>query len=704
MENSVFDENYFDIIKSKLYDCDNINLKIKPQNKILLQSFETFNLKFKNKFCFDNFCDDLFCENGKINFDFFEFFNKIAKTSVSLICSGGLDVEAENNNLSEENIQIISNELLKFHSNGTKLFLKLKTNKGRLENNQNALFLTSSSFNREFYDSNKICFSVFDSQCKKIAKKFAKLSKFAQNATFDGIVIDASLNNLLGEMMSDEFNRRKLGYFSSVIDFPKKILDEIKKSGVNLPIIMKISPISFLFNCFYDKKILTLKNVKFKQISTRIFVFLKELTALGVDGFLFEFGAPENEFFNQFSPFIAQNLYTEFYQELNVYFDKNNTKNRFNEKPLLILSDNFDFSKNSAVNNCLFNITRELLADFDFIFNMFNAKPIKHCLRCGICKKTANEKRQIYCSINPQISCALREKNFQPNQKVAVVGAGLSGMIAATTLAKRGMTVDLYEKQNKINSSARACEIFGTDKYLKNFNDFIENELNSFVGKNIQLKLKTKFETENAKDYDKLIIAAGFKELFLGVPGAVLKSVVSIFDVLNKKYDIGDRKNIVIYAKSELALKLALFLASKKHKVVVLINNIEFLNNIPQNLFSYYLLACEAFKINIVAMCQVKNINEDSVEVFVNHKTRHLDFVSLLSNLRSKKEYKFQPEAKMFDCDLFIYDPEVVSNNKLYYEIVKSGYLGEIYLVGDALQISNLDEEIKSAYFVGNNL
>ena len=77
------------------------------------------------------------------------------------------------------------------------------------------------------------------------------------------------------------------------------------------------------------------------------------------------------------------------------------------------------------------------------------------------------------------------------------------------------------------------------------------------------LNLNHEFIANDAKKYDQIIIATGFRELFLGVPGAVLKSVVSIFDILHKKIEFSDKKNIVIYARSELSLKLALYMAKE---------------------------------------------------------------------------------------------------------------------------------------------
>ena len=60
--------------------------------------------------------------------------------------------------------------------------------------------------------------------------------------------------------------------------------------------------------------------------------------------------------------------------------------------------------------------------------------------------------------------------------------------------------------------------------------------------------------------------------------------------------------------------------------------------------------------------------------------------------------------AKSIDCDLFVYEPELVPNNKLYYDIVDAGYKGEAYLIGQALEGGDLANDIESGYYVGKNI
>ena len=80
------------------------------------------------------------------------------------------------------------------------------------------------------------------------------------------------------------------------------------------------------------------------------------------------------------------------------------------------------------------------------------------------------------------------------------------------------------------------------------------------------------------------------------------------------------------------------------------------------------------------------------------------DIFSVLLNMKSNKIYPYEPQTITIDSDLFIYEPEITPNNKLYYDIVKSGYAGEVYMIGNALEICDMGGVIKSGFYLGKNI
>ena len=73
-------------------------------------------------------------------------------------------------------------------------------------------------------------------------------------------------------------------------------------------------------------------------------------------------------------------------------------------------------------------------------------------------------------------------------------------------------------------------------------------------------------------------------------------------------------------------------------------------------------------------------------------------------NMKSKINYKHISELKLIDASLFVYEPELQPNNKLFYELVKNRYKGNVYMIGNALEIGDLYSDIHSGFYVGKNI
>jgi thioredoxin reductase len=108
---------------------------------------------------------------------------------------------------------------------------------------------------------------------------------------------------------------------------------------------------------------------------------------------------------------------------------------------------------------------RPLLADPDLPRKIERGatREVRWCISCNEC--VSSELRgdrdtiadhSVFCAVNP---AAAREREYArprtgPARRVVVVGAGFSGLEAATTLAQRGHTVELWEERHEIGGQA----------------------------------------------------------------------------------------------------------------------------------------------------------------------------------------------------------------------------------------------------------
>lgn len=670
---------------------------------------------FKNRFYFENLTDDCFFDCIGAKKEFVEFYKKIIKSGVGLIILGGVKpgLSARNNN-NQARISLCNETLSKYkiitkfaHSNQSKILLKIEADIGRFNNKINKNNLKyGSNFCIDPENRRKLVLRTSDNKCNDLVSDISQTVLYSNICGFDGVMIDASLSNIIGELSSIELNKRVFGYYANADDFLTKLLKNI--NAKNNYVILKFNVLT-LFS--YKGKHSNLCEIM-QNLNTNIIIKnLLKYIELGVDGFEFVFGRLENEFLTNFNQFESPLLFEEFVEEFQKYLKEKNIQTTNGKEVSILYKDNFyDFEKpNYLVKNNIVNlidITKNIYSDINFLKNIKNAKKVKNCLKCSYCNKISKENQIIDCLINPELMTFEALKVESNLNRVAVIGSGISSLICSITLAKRGFIVDLFEQSNELNPIGKLTTIFEFDKSLTEYFKYIDNEIYSLAkNKKININLNTKFDTEKESNlnYYSIIIGTGFKTKLLSVSGAVQPHVVNIYDSLKHNQKLLTKKNIVIYAKTELSLKLALYLLLNKKNVTIIIKDFKlFLLNKNANLFYYFY---KLYKSNskILFLSRITKINEDNIDIIVNNNinTNSIDdALKLFSNSKVKEDNR----QINLDCDYLIYEPELTPNNKLFIDIVNKKYKGEVYLIGNALEISDLADSIKSGYFVGKNL
>ena len=355
------------------------------------------------------------------------------------------------------------------------------------------------------------------------------------------------------------------------------------------------------------------------------------------------------------------------------------------------------------------DVSKDIFADENYIKKLKSKAIIRNCIKCSYCNKVASSIGKIECEINPSLIDFEGIKNVSSiNKKVAVVGAGIAGIVCSLKLADRGYIVDLFDKNEAVNKTGRLTELFGFDEMMNRYNNYLENSLFDYVkNKKINLHLKENVEANQLiyDEYYSIVVASGFKEKFFNINGAVLKNVKSLYDVLDMNETILSKRNFVVYARSELSLKFAIYLIKMRKNVTILLNSVDFLLKLSNDRLLYYLFMFKKFQAKIYFSFKINVIHEDFVELLINNKIKDKNTMRfILNNKNNLHKIKFEGCAKNIDLDYFVYEPEIYPNNKLYYDIVTNGFKRGVYLIGNALENTTLGGVIKSGYFVGKNL
>lgn len=174
---------------------------------------------------------------------------------------------------------------------------------------------------------------------------------------------------------------------------------------------------------------------------------------------------------------------------------------------------------------------RSLLTDPDIANKVEKGECIRECLNCNKgCVDAIQGRRYLSCVLNAENGDeeTIFLKPADEAKKVAVVGGGLAGLEAARVAAKRGHTVTLFEKTDRLGGQINiACVPPRKDEILRSVK-YHENVLPRMV--DIKMNHEPSFDELNG--FDHVILAIGAHNMDLPMP-VVNSNVVSSWDVLN---------------------------------------------------------------------------------------------------------------------------------------------------------------------------
>ena len=174
---------------------------------------------------------------------------------------------------------------------------------------------------------------------------------------------------------------------------------------------------------------------------------------------------------------------------------------------------------------------RNLLTDPDIANKVEKGECIRECLNCNKgCVDAIQGRRYLSCVLNAENGDeeTIFLKPADEAKKVAVVGGGLAGLEAARVAAKRGHTVTLFEKADRLGGQINiACVPPRKDEILRSVK-YYENVLPTMV--DIKMNHEPSFDELNG--FDHVILAIGAHNMDLPMP-VVNSNVVSSWDVLN---------------------------------------------------------------------------------------------------------------------------------------------------------------------------
>ncbi len=364
---------------------------------------------------------------------------------------------------------------------------------------------------------------------RKTINDFAKCAKLAQYAGYDGVEIMGSEGYLINQFIVKRTNRRTDewgGEYENRIKFPLEIVKKVREEvGEKFIIIFRLSMLDLVENGSSWEEVVLLA---------------KKLESNGVTIINTGIGWHEARI-----PTIATRVPRGGFSWV--------TKKMMGEVSIPLITTNRintpEIAENILANGHadMVSLARPFLADPDFVNKAIEGKSneINTCIACNqACLDHVFKRKVASCLVNP-MACHETEillsvsKNIK---NIAVVGAGPAGLAFSTTAAERGHRITLFDKSNEIGGQFNlAKQIPGKEEFhetIRYYKSMIEKY-------GVNLKLNTNFKSDDASDFDEVVVATGITPRKLTIEGVDHEKVVSYLDVLQKKVTIGEKVAIV---------------------------------------------------------------------------------------------------------------------------------------------------------------
>ena len=193
------------------------------------------------------------------------------------------------------------------------------------------------------------------------------------------------------------------------------------------------------------------------------------------------------------------------------------------------------------------SMARPFLADPEWILKAESGREdeINTCIACNqACLDHAFKRKLVSCMVNPRAGheTTLTLLPTRRTKHIAVVGAGPAGLSAATALAERGHSVELFEADDEIGGQ------FGIARKIPGKEEFAET-IRYYARRlevtGVKLHLGTRAAAADLTGFDEVVLATGVAPRVPDLPGIDHPKVLSYVDVVKHGKPVGERVAVI---------------------------------------------------------------------------------------------------------------------------------------------------------------
>ena len=423
-----------------------------------------------------------------------------------------------------------------------------------------------------------ICPEMTVEQIHEIIEAFAKTAKLCRDAGVDGVEVHAVHEGyLLDQFAIEFFNKRTDDYggsFENRYRFAAEVVKAIKEScGDDFPVSLRYS-VESKMKGFCEGAMPGEEYTEVGRCMEESERAAKYLQDAGYDMLNADNGTYDSWYWAHPPMYMPQNCNLE---------DVSHIK-KFVDIPVVCAGRmEPDVGAEAIAQGKIdgVGVARQFLTDPEWVTKLIEnrVEDIKPCICCHAgCFNFSSSKGHANtqdltdtmglarCALNPE-TMQSKKYHIQPAKKakkIAIIGGGIGGMEAALVCVKRGHTVTLYEKTDKLGGvfiAAAAPSFKEKDRALI---VWYQRELNRYPA--IEVKLNTEVTDVKALGADEVIVATGAVAKRIPIPGA--DNAIEAIDVLLGNKPVGDYPVIIGGGLTGCEIAYELYLQGRNPTIV----------------------------------------------------------------------------------------------------------------------------------------
>lgn len=421
------------------------------------------------------------------------------------------------------------------HAQNSKMFAQLTLGLGR-----NYPGLPSTSENIVFGTADQLSPELTTEQIKTKIRQLVETAAFVKECGWDGIEVHAMhWGYLLDQFAMKCFNRRNDEYggsWENMLRAAKEIVEGIKAvCGKDYPVGMRFSLETYVKGA--NEGLLTPDGEQGRTLEESI-MCAKMLESYGYDYLSVDTGVYDSFWYACSPMYIPQSFMFDMAEKctkaVNIPVICGGRMNDA-EACAEALAD----GKFTAI-----TLGRPGIADPEYPNKAIAGEigKIRPCIACnaGCFKSVCMDQVPMTCAVNPiaanEIELDLKPGNGKKN--VIVAGAGIAGMEAARTAARRGYDVTLYEKTDRLGGHINEAGSHSFKKEIEQLNIWYIKELKE-LGVSVELNTEITAAEIKAAGADAVILATGSVTSMPPIPG--IEKAITALDAINNPSKLGNK-------------------------------------------------------------------------------------------------------------------------------------------------------------------